>query len=470
MSGITLDGLSARLAPDVRLDGDGTTVVTDACHDSTAVTDGALFCCVPGSHADGHDHAPVAVAAGARALLVERPLGLGVPELVVPSTRAVLGPVAAAVHGDPSAHLTCVGVTGTNGKTSTVAILASILEADGRSVQVIGTLTGVRTTPEATDLQRLLAHARSDGATTVIMEVSSHALAQGRVTATHFDLAVFTNLSPDHLDYHHTMSDYFRAKALLFDPDLSARAVVNLDDSHGRLLADAALIPTVGFSTADAEPVTSIAPLAFHLEGEPVTMPLSGRFNLENALAAATAAAQLGVDGTTIRAGLAATAPVPGRLEPIVAGQPFSVFVDFAHTPDGLRRVLATARELAGEARVVVVFGAGGDRDHAKRPLMGTAAEAGADVVVVTSDNPRNEAPDAIAAAVVGGLHAPEAAVLELDRRRAIGVALDAANRGDVVVIAGKGHEQLQVMGDEARPFDDRVVARELLAERGWRS
>lgn len=473
MSGARLDALVARLvdsgvAPEATLTGDGTVTVDDAFHDSSGVRPGGIFCCVVGRHADGHDHAIAAVENGATALLVERPLGLDVPEIQVLDVRAALGHVAALVHGDPSTSLQVVGVTGTNGKTSTVAILEAVLAEAGERTTVIGTLTGARTTPEATDLARQLAAARDAGQTFVAMEVSSHALAQGRVAGTHFTLAVFTNLSPDHLDFHGSMAEYFRAKARLFEPDLTERAVVNTDDPNGRLLFDAAAIPTVGFSAADAAPVTATAPLAFRWHGAPVSLSLVGRFNLENALAAATAAHELGIDDDTVRRGLAKARAVPGRFEPVDAGQPYSVIVDFAHTPDGLERALEAAREVAGTHRVLVAFGAGGDRDASKRPLMGSAAAKGADRVMVTSDNPRHESSHAIADEILSGMVGSGAVDVELDRRRAIAMLFDEARPGDVVLIAGKGHEATQTEGDDVRPFDDRVVAAELLAERGW--
>lgn len=475
MSGVRLDAIVARLAEvgsatDASRSGDGSVTVDDAFHDSSQVRPGSLFCCVVGRHADGHDHAAAAMAAGASALLVERPLDLGVPEIQVPDVRAVLGPVASLVHGDPSRALRVVGVTGTNGKTSTVAILGAILTEAGLATTIIGTLTGARTTPEATDLARQLAAARDDGSSVVAMEVSSHALAQGRVTGTHFALAVFTNLSPDHLDFHGSMAEYFRAKARLFEPDLTERAVVNTDDPNGRLLFDAAAIPTTGFSAADATSVTSTSPLVFDWHGGPVRTALAGRFNLDNALAAAAAAEVLGLGDDDVRRGLEAARPVPGRFEPVDAGQPFAVIVDFAHTPGGLERVLEAARDAHRSHRVLLAFGAGGDRDPSKRPLMGAAAERGADLIVITDDNPRHEEPRAIADAVRSGMTDPSAATIELDRRIAIGLVLDAARPGDVVVLAGKGHETTQTIGDDVRPFDDRVVARELLAARGWSS
>jgi len=457
----------ARLATSA---GDGTgsaaaTSVTGVAHDSRAVVPGDLFCCVPGEQTDGHDHAPAAVAAGAVALLCERPLDLAVPQVLVADARVAMAPAAAAVHGHPSAALEVVGVTGTNGKTTTVHLLRSVLEAAGRRAEVIGTLTGARTTPEAPELQRQLARFVADGVTAVAMEVSSHALALHRVDGTRFSVAVFTNLSAEHLDFHASMEEYFQVKARLFTPELADAAVVNVDDPRGRLLRDAAVIPTRGYSLDDLEGlevgrVTS----RFRWRGVEVTVPLGGRFNVSNALAAAEAAITLGIEPAAVADGLAAAGPVPGRFEVVDAGQDFGVVVDYAHTPDGLEHVLGTARELVGQGRVIVVFGCGGDRDTAKRPLMGAAAARLADRVVLTSDNPRREDPATIISEVRSGIDDDTTLVVEPDRRRAIALALETARPGDLVVIAGKGHEAYQEVGDERRPFDDRAVARELLS------
>lgn len=452
---------------EARLVGGDETVVTDVFDDHRRVRPGGMFCCVVGGRFDGHTYAATAVEAGAVVVLGERVLDVAVPQVVVPDVRLALGPVASLVHDDPSAELCCVGVTGTNGKTTTATLIADILRADGRSVEVIGTLTGVRTTPEAAELQRELARLRDNGRSAVVMEVSSHALAQHRVDGTHYDLAVFTNLSRDHLDYHGTMEEYFRAKARLFEPGLAERAVVDVDDAYGRLLRDASEIPTVGFGLGDAEPVVGVAPIGFTWRGAPVTMRLAGRFNIANALAAAESAAVLGVDDATVRRGLADAAPVPGRFELIGGPQPFTVVVDYAHTPDGLAKVVGTARELAGSGRVLLVFGAGGDRDREKRPMMGAVADD-ADEVVVTNDNPRSEDPASIAAEITGGMRHTDRVTIELDRRAAIARALDGARPGDVVLVAGKGHETTQTIGSTVQPFDDRVVARALLAERGY--
>ncbi len=449
------------------LSGDAATVVADVYHDHRQVQPGGLFCCVAGANADGHDHAPAAVAAGAAAVLGARRLELDVPQIIVDDVRRAMGPVAALVHGDPGAALRCVGVTGTNGKTTTAALIVDILVKAGRKPQVVGTLTGVRTTPEATDLQRILAGFRDDGFTDVVMEVSSHALVLHRVGGLRFAVSVFTNLSQDHLDFHGTMEEYFRAKAKLFEPGLSDRGVVDVDDAHGRLLGDAAQIPIVGFGLADAEPIRALAPASFTWRGRSVRLPLAGRFNVANALAAATATSELGIDDDTIVAALHEARTVPGRFEMIRMGQNFTVIVDYAHTPDALEKLLVAAREIAGDRRVLVTFGAGGDRDPAKRPLMGEAADA-ADLVVLTNDNPRSEPPDQIAAEIRAGSANPERFVVELDRRAAIARVLGAADDGDVVLIAGKGHETTQTIGAEVTAFDDRVVAAEVLAELGF--
>ena len=436
-------------------------------YDSRAVSGGELFVCVRGLVVDGHDFAAEAVARGAVALVVERALPFDVPQVVVADARVAMAAIAAAFHGHPSNALTVVGVTGTNGKTTTVHFLDSIMREHGWTTGVIGTLTGPRTTPEAPDLQRELAEWRDQGRQAVAMEVSSHALALHRVDATHFAVAVFTNLTRDHLDFHGTMERYFEAKARLFTPDFAARAVVNRDDTHGRLLLDAAQVPTVPYALADVSDLQLLpAGSSLRWRGDRLSVPIGGRHNVMNALAAATAAAELGVPIPTIVAGIGNAGPVPGRFEPIDEGQAFTVVVDYAHTPDGLERVLEAAREVASGHRVLVVFGAGGDRDRTKRPAMGAAAAAGADVAILTSDNPRSEDPDAIIAEVASGTPA-SAMLIQADRRQAISLALHEAEAGDVVVIAGKGHEETQTIGDLVLPFDDRVVAREELIRIG---
>lgn len=501
-----VDGLAG-----AELSGDPSVEVTDLTHDSRRVTPGACFACIPGALADGHDFAADAVAAGAVALLTERPLGLaampGIAEACVPSVRAALGPLAARLHGDPSTAVRCLGVTGTNGKTTTTYLLEAITVAAGERAAVIGTVgarlgdesvriaggASAHTTPEADDLQALLAHLRDAGAGVVAMEVSSHAIDQHRVDGTRFAAVCFTNLTHEHLDYHGTLDAYFDAKAALFDTRFAPAAAINVDDDHGRALVarlqqheDAPVVITYG-TAADArvratDVVLGARGNSFVLvdtrtgASAAIASPLVGAFNVSNALAAAATALAAGFTLDAVTAGLGAPLTVPGRMERIDAGQAFTVLVDYAHTPDALGRALDAARDIAGRAahggggRVVVVFGCGGDRDAAKRPLMGEAAGRGADLVFVTSDNPRSEAPQAIAAAALAGVvQTGAAATVELDRRAAIRLALDAAQPGDVVVIAGKGHESGQTAGGVTVPFDDRDVARDALGALGWR-
>jgi UDP-N-acetylmuramoyl-L-alanyl-D-glutamate--2,6-diaminopimelate ligase len=443
------------------------TMVAAVTHDSRAVTPGALFFCVTGTRVDGHRFAAEAVEAGAVALVAEQPLPVDVTQVIVADTRAAMGPIAAAFYGHPSARLDVVGVTGTNGKTTTTHLLRDVLTSAGRVTGLIGTLSGARTTPEAADLQATLAGMVAAGDAAVAMEVSSHALSLHRVDGTHFRVAVFTNLGRDHLDFHGDPETYFRAKAMLFDPERAAVGVVNGDDPHGRLLIDAARIPMRTYSLADAADITVTATASrFTWRGHRVELPLGGEFNIANALAAATAAAELGVDEAAIAAGLSSAQPVVGRLERVEAGQPFTVLVDYAHTPDALEQVLNAARQ-GTDGRVLVVFGCGGDRDRAKRPEMGEIATQLADLAVLTTDNPRSEDPLAIIEDVRSGVKEDDEAglVVEVDRRAAIAYALRAAAPGDVVLIAGKGHETGQEVNDVVLPFDDRVVAREELVD-----
>jgi UDP-N-acetylmuramoyl-L-alanyl-D-glutamate--2,6-diaminopimelate ligase len=374
-------------------------------------------------------------------------------------------------------------VTGTNGKTTTTCLLESVFRAAGLPAATIGTLSGARTTPEAPVIQATLAAFRRQGLAAVAMEVSSHALVQHRVDAISFAAAIFTNLTQDHLDYHATMEDYFEAKARLFAPGWAALHVVNADDPWGVRLLDrlrtqrgggadrGSVIP---FSLHDLEDL-AITPEGsrFRWRGADVRLRLGGRFNVRNALAAATAAAALGLDRHAIAAGLEQVEAVRGRFEPVRVGQPFTVLVDYAHTPDGLEQALSAARELAKQGRVIVVFGAGGDRDHAKRPLMGGAATALADLAVLTSDNPRSEDPMDIINQVAEGANSKALLEVEVDRERAIWRALEAAQPQDVVVIAGKGHEIVQEVAGQAIAFDDADVARRALigigqARGGW--
>jgi UDP-N-acetylmuramoyl-L-alanyl-D-glutamate--2,6-diaminopimelate ligase len=479
----------------VELTGDPDVEIVAITHDSRRVVPGACFACIPGLVTDGHVHAPEAVARGAAALLVERILPLPVPQARVADVRAALGPVAAALHGNPSAAMRVLGVTGTNGKTTTTYLLDAIARHAGDRVGVIGTvgarITGEtidteHTTPEASDLQALLARMRDADVATVAMEVSSHALAQHRVDAVQFAAVCFTNLTHEHLDYHGTLDEYFEAKARLFTPEFTRAAAVNLDDARGPELAArarAAGLELTTFALDDDRADITAVDLDFGTDvtrgllldrpaGARIVLRLSllGSFNVANALAAAATARAAGIPIDAVAAGLADLVVVPGRFERIDAGQPFTVLVDYAHTPDALARVLDAAQPLVGpHGRVWCVFGAGGDRDPAKRPLMGGAVAAGADVAVLTSDNPRSEDPQAIADAVLAGLaDGPADVNVELDRRAAIAGALAGAREGDVVVIAGKGHETGQTAAGRTAPFDDRAVARRQLEALGW--
>jgi UDP-N-acetylmuramoyl-L-alanyl-D-glutamate--2,6-diaminopimelate ligase len=429
--------------------------ITDLAYDAAAVSPGALFFCVRGSRADGHDFAPAAVERGAVALVVERELELAVPQLVVDDARGAMASAAAPFFGHPSRDLEVAGVTGTSGKTTTAYLLHAILDAAGRRPALLGSierrvggelLPVSLNTPEAIDLQRLFRRMLDAGDRSCAMEATSEASAQGRLEGTRFAVLVFTNLSQDHLNFHGTMERYFEAKRRLFAQ--TDRAVVNVDDEWGRRLAGE-LPDAIAFGLGDARDA---------LAG--VELRLRGEFNVANAVAAATAARALGVDDEAIAAGIASVAGVPGRFEEVDEGQPFTVLVDYSHKPAALETVLREARGLA-DGRVLCVFGCGGDRDREKRPLMGRIAAELADVTIVTSDNPRSEDPLAIIEEIVAG--AGGAAEVEPDRRRAIERAVGLAAPGDVVVIAGKGHETGQEIAGRKLPFDDREVAREAL-------
>ncbi|MGH2539544.1 MAG: UDP-N-acetylmuramoyl-L-alanyl-D-glutamate--2,6-diaminopimelate ligase [Actinomycetota bacterium] len=474
-----LDGLSM-----VETRGDPAVSILDVVHDSRSVTPGALFCCVPGGDVDGHDFAPAAIDAGAGALLVERWLDVSAPQARVPSVRVAMGPVAARAFRDPAAGMTMLGVTGTNGKTTVTHLLEAIVRRAGLRAGLIGTtgarVDGVqvplaRTTPEATDLHRLLADMRDAEVSVVAMEVSSHAMEQHRAGGVVYDAVAFTNLSQDHLDYHGSMERYFAAKAALFDPEHARRGVVNTDDPWGRRLLEVAAIPV---STYGSEPGADLrasdidvtaAGSSFRAGGLSVRTSLRGVFNVSNCLAALAIARSAGIGDDAIVAGVADVREVPGRVEPIDEGQDFLVVVDYAHTPDSILGVLQATRPLA-RGRLIVVFGCGGDRDRAKRPLMGRAATGNADLTVITTDNPRTEDPLAIITEIERG--ASEGGgryVTEPDRRAAIGLAVREAGAGDVVVIAGKGHETSQEFANRTIEFDDRTVAREAIRAIGAR-
>jgi len=456
--------------------GDTSVDVSSLACDSRKVGPGTLFFCVPGEKVDGHEFGTAAVEAGAVALVVERELDLDVAQVVVADARGAMAPLAAVFYGDPSGELRVVGVTGTNGKTTTAFLIREILEAAGVQTGLLGTVQQVvggveeeveRTTPEAIDLQGTFRRMLEAGDKACVMEVSSHALALHRADSIRFEAALFTNLTQDHLDFHADMEDYFGAKRLLFEMGPRA-AIVNVDDEYGRRLAGE--FDCVSFSAEGAAADFSAAGVSFDAGGArfrvgetTVRTGLPGHFNVANALGAFAAAAQLGISAELAAEGLARAERVPGRFEPIDEGQDFAVLVDYAHTPDSLENVLRAAGKLT-KGRVISVFGAGGDRDRDKRPKMGRAGASLSDLAVVTSDNPRSEEPVAIIAEVVGGIENGANFEVEPDRRAAIALALRQARVGDTVVIAGKGHEQGQEFeGGRKVPFDDREVAREEL-------
>jgi UDP-N-acetylmuramoyl-L-alanyl-D-glutamate--2,6-diaminopimelate ligase len=451
--------------------------VTGVEHDSRRVTPGVLFCCLVGHESDGHEHASEAVARGAVGLVEEHdvgPLPDGVVQVrVAPGAgRPSMARLAAAFYGYPASSLLTAGVTGTNGKTTVTHLLGAILEHAGHPTTVIGTLTGTRTTPESTDLQRMFAGVRDTNPPSprpaVAMEVSSHALVQARVDAVLFEVAVFTNLSHDHLDFHGSMEAYFQAKAKLFVPERAKAAVVHADDEWGRRILSDVGVPAVAIGADGVSDVElGVGRSAFTWRTQRVVVPLTGRVNVTNAQLAAEAAVVLGVAPDVAAAGLSGSRPVPGRMEVVDTGDlGFSVLVDYAHTPAALEAVLGEAARLAAPSggRTIVVFGCGGDRDALKRPVMGALAARAADVVVVTSDNPRHEEPGAIIEEILSGIEASERPVVEPDRRLAIEAAVATARPGDVVVVAGKGHETVQQVGEERFPFDDRAVAADALA------
>jgi UDP-N-acetylmuramoyl-L-alanyl-D-glutamate--2,6-diaminopimelate ligase len=460
-----------------RIVGDGRVKVADLAYDSRRVGPGTLFFCVPGEKVDGHEFAAAAVEAGAAGLVVERELELDVAQVVVPDARAAVAPLAARFWGDPTGELRVVGVTGTNGKTTTAFLIREVLEAAGVSCGLLGTVKQVvggveeeveRTTPEAIDLQATFRRMLESGDRACAMEVSSHALALHRADAINFDVALFTNLTQDHLDFHGGMEDYFRSKRALFEMGPKA-SIVNVDDPYGRRLAEEFECTTFSAEGVDADFVArdvsfDAGGATFTIVGSdgetPVRTALPGHFNVANALGAFVAAIALGVEPETAAAGLGGAGRVPGRFEPVDEGQGFAVLVDYAHTPDSLESVLAAARRLT-EGRVISVFGAGGDRDRDKRPKMGRAGAELSDLAIVTSDNPRSEDPEAIVAEVASGAGGGGEVEVEVDRRAAIALALARAREGDTVVIAGKGHEQGQEFEDGRKvPFDDREVAR----------
>ncbi|MBN8867231.1 MAG: UDP-N-acetylmuramoyl-L-alanyl-D-glutamate--2,6-diaminopimelate ligase [Solirubrobacterales bacterium] len=481
-----LDQIARNLASS-ELVGDPGTEIASLAFDNRKVTPGALFFCVRGLASDGHEYAPAAVEAGAVALVCDHRLELDVPQVVVADTRAAMAPFAAAFNDEPTREMKVAGVTGTNGKTTTAFLLRDVLEFAGLPSGLMGTVKQViggveeevvRTTPEAIDLQAAFRRMVDAGDEACVMEVSSHAMVMHRADAIDFDLAIFTNLTQDHLDFHTDMEDYFQAKRLLFAAGPGA-SVVNLDDEYGQRLA--AEFDTLTYSaTGNAADFTAVD-VGFDASGAsftvqsaygdlPVRTGLPGSFNVANALAALAGAISLGVDPDEAVEGLAGAGRVPGRFEPIDEGQEFAVLVDYAHTPDSVENVLRAARDLT-PGRLISIVGAGGDRDRAKRPLMGRAGAELSDLAVITSDNPRSEDPAAIIEDVLAGIEDRDAVLVEQDRDEAIRLAIEEAGPGDTVVIAGKGHEQGQEFENGRKiPFDDREVARRHLRERSGKT
>jgi UDP-N-acetylmuramoyl-L-alanyl-D-glutamate--2,6-diaminopimelate ligase len=478
----------------VSVRGDGDVSIRGLSYDSRTVSPGDLFFCVPGMQTDGHRFAAAAVGSGAVALCGERTTAMDVPEVLVTDARRAMARMAAGFYGNPAEDLLVIGVTGTNGKTTTTFLIESILRAAGRTTGLVGTIEtriaserrpGVRTTPESLDLHRLFFDMGDAGVDSVVMEVTSHALVLHRIDGTRFASAAFTNLSQDHLDFHPSMEDYFAAKSSLFVAEHLERGAINVDDPFGERLKRTVDVPCVGFGLApgadvravDVElgPTGSTFAISSREGDMNIVTSLVGSFNVSNCLAAAAACMQAGIDQESIEKGIGALTAVPGRFESVDAGQPFSVIVDYAHTPDSLDNLLRAARSVAQRSggRVIVVFGAGGDRDRSKRPLMGTVAARLADAVVVTSDNPRSENPSSIIDQILEGVvaessHGPDE--IDPDRARAIRSAITRAKPGDVVVIAGKGHETGQELADRTIPFDDRIVAAEVLQDFGYRA
>jgi UDP-N-acetylmuramoyl-L-alanyl-D-glutamate--2,6-diaminopimelate ligase len=475
---VELEALIRALAPS-EVTGARPVEIADLAYDTRAVRAGSLFFCVRGDRVDGHDLAWEALEQGAVAFVVERTLDADVPQLVVPDSRAAMAVAADAFFREPTRELELAGVTGTNGKTSTAFLLHAMLDEAGRRPGLVGTVRWIVggeqrpalfTTPEAIDLQRLLREMVDTGDRSAAIEASSHGSELRRLDRVRFDALVFTNLSQDHLDLHGTMEDYFQAKRRLFTGAAPPPAAVNVGDEWGRRLAGElagahrAPIVTFGLDAGEVRPEgleLGAEGSRFRAAGIEIETRLRGRFNVENVLGAVAAGLLLDLDEDDIAAGVARVEDVPGRFEAIDEGQPFAVVVDYAHTPDSLDTVLRAARDL-GDRRVIVVFGAGGDRDRGKRPLMGKVALDRSDLVIVTSDNPRSEEPLAIIQDVLQGTGVD--VEIDLDRRTAITRAICLAEAGDVVVIAGKGHEQGQEIAGTVHPFDDREVAREALA------
>ena len=437
-------------------------------YDSRLINSGDLFFCFKGEKKDSHDFVYDAIKGGASALVVERKIDIDFPQVISSSSRKMMSEIAEIFYEFPSREITTVGVTGTNGKTTTVNILSAIAKAAGEKTETIGTLTGQLTTPEAPDLQRQIRDSIGNGVSFLAMEVSSHALLQNRISRMTYDAAIFTNLSLDHLDYHGDMESYYKAKSSLFSPTHSKLAVINADNQFGKRLMNEVEIPQVSFSLNDVDIVErTLIKTTFRWKGKIIELKLPGVFNLENALAAAVTAEALGFNREVIAKGLESAKGTPGRFELLTHSdeEPY-IIVDYCHTPDGLEKILLSINELLPGARTHIVFGCGGDRDTSKRAQMGMISETHATNVYLTSDNPRSENQMAIINDILAGIHDTELVYVNPDRREAIFHAVTTANQDDVVLIAGKGCEPYQEISGTLHPFLDSDVGREALEAR----
>jgi len=435
-------------------------------HDSREIIEGDIFCCLRGETTDGHNYIQEAIDSGASALLAEESSGFNIPTFLVGNVRGVLPRVASRIVGDPSREINVVGVTGTNGKTSVVSMLAEILRTHGTPTATIGTLTGMLTTPESPELQRELRKYCSDGVEVVAMEVSSHSLVQKRVNQTHFSSVAFTNLSHDHLDFHGTMEDYYLAKGLLFSGEFSERAVVATDSEYGRSYFEKAIssgMKAEALSIKNRNVVFEQKSSSFDWRGERVTIPLGGPFAYSNALVSAEIAIQLGLGVAEVITGLNSLNGIPGRFESVSITEDSSAIIDYAHTPSALEELLRGCRKIVA-GRIILVFGCGGERDSEKRPLMGEVASVGADVNILTSDNPRGEDPEKIISEIASGMSVKPQAI-EVDRRKAIEQAFNEVESGDLIVVAGRGHEEYQEIDGKKIPFSDKTVLLDVVSK-----
>ncbi len=483
--------------PVLRVEGPLDREIAGIVYDSRRVTPGMVFVAIPGVHVDGHDFINTAIDRGAAAIICEKN-GFSSPratKIKVSNVREALARAAASFYQHPSTRLQVIGVTGTNGKTTVAFMVKEVLEAAGIKTGLLGTvryeigdrvIPAARTTPESLEIHQMMAQMLASGCQACVMEVSSHALEQKRVEGIEFDVQIFTNLTQDHLDYHKTMENYFVAKQKLFTRSANGSkkgtVVINIDDAGGVRLA-AATDVAVKFTYSLRNAAASIRAVNIELGADmsrfaietadkkiACKLPLIGRHNIYNALAATGASLALGIEPAKIQSALNKMQPVPGRLESVSCGQPFAVFVDYAHTDDALHNVLTTLREIT-KGQLLVLFGCGGNRDSGKRPKMGRVAAEFADFTIITSDNPRNEKPELIAAQIEEGFRSVKTRdyAIELDRKRAISEIISMAQSGDTVLLAGKGHETYQEFEDTVVPFDDRVYARETLANLGFK-